>query len=233
MNAFPRTTTMVASLLLVSLLSADLALAQSTDAAITYGYGHGYVVYPRVHPGWGGSTVAGDYARGLAALTHARGVYNRLTAEARLIHADAYAKELQNHEATIESYFEMRKLNQEARAAERGPRVSTERLAALAERARPDQLDVAQLDPATGAIAWPTVLQGADLANLRSVVDAAFSQRASQGSLSSADLQQVEQATEALQAVLKQRIRELPATEYIAAKQFLSSLAYEVRQPLG
>ncbi len=232
MNAFARTTT-IASLLFLGVLSAGLALAQSTDSTFTYPCGQGYLVYPRVYPYWGAGTVAGDYARGLAALTHAQGVYNRLSAEARLLHADAYARELQNHQASIQSYFEMRKLNQETRAAQRGPRLTTEQLSALAERRRPAQLDPAQLDPATGAIAWPIVLQGADLANLRSVVDAAFSRRASQGSLSTADVERVQQATEALQAALKQRIRQLPATEYIAAKQFLSSLAFEVRQPLG
>lgn len=233
MNAFARATTIVASLLVVNAFSPMLAPAQSTESSYAYGYASGYVIYPGVYPYWGGSTAAGDYARGLAALTYAQGLYNRLTAEARLIHADAYAKELANRKATIESYFEMRTLNREARAAERGPRVSSERLAALAERRRPAQLGAAQLDPATGAIVWPIVLQGADLANLRSVVDAAFSRRASQGRLAAADVERVEQATAALQAALKARIRKLPATEYIAAKQFLSSLAYEVRRPLG
>jgi len=233
MNAFTRTTMIAASLLLVGLFATGVALAQTTDTTATDGYGHGYVVYPRVYPYWGGSTAYGDYARGLAALTYAQGVYNRLTAEARVIHADAYAKELKNHEAAIESHFEMRRLNQEQRKAQRGPRVSTERLAALAERARPDRLDAPQLDPETGAIAWPVVLQGAELATLRSAVDAAFSRRASQGRLSSAEQEQVEQATEALSAALKHRIREIPATDYLAAKRFLSSLAFEVRQPLG
>jgi len=112
MNARKTTTTLLGTFVLAGLLSAGVASGQPSSTSADYGYGPGYyVVYPRVYPAWGGTTVAGSYARGLAALTHAQGVYNRLTAEARLIHAQAQAKELENRELRIQSYFAMREHN--------------------------------------------------------------------------------------------------------------------------
>jgi len=234
MNARKTTTTLLGTFVLAGLLSAGVASGQPSSTSADYGYGPGYyVVYPRVYPAWGGTTVAGSYARGLAALTHAQGVYNRLTAEARLIHAQAQAKELENRELRIQSYFAMREHNRQARAAERGPRLSAERAAEIAARRGPQRLTAEQLDPATGAIAWPVALQGPEFAELRKVLQAAFAHRAYHGSLSTEQVEQVEQAAEAMRLALKQRIREIPAADYLEAKRFLANLAFEARQPVA
>lgn len=195
---------------------------------------------PVVHPYYGGaplwhrhaSTAAEGYARGVAAVLYAQGAYHRLIAEARVIHAQAYAQELENRQRAVETFFNVRATNRRARAAERGDRPTFEELAKLAKDAAPPRLDGKQLDPASGQINWPAVLQDGQYAVYRAQLEQLFSYRAARGKFDSAQQRRAQALTDAMLARLKANIRQLSPLEYTEARGFLHSLAYEAQLPV-
>ena len=220
-----------------------LAMAPAADAAEKSRASSGgptvrvsvpYRCYPHRHYyGYRASTAAEGYARGLAAMAYAAGQYNRLTAEAAVLNQEAQSRAIENREKRIENYYAERQLNREARAAERGPRVTTEALERFARRAVPDRLDCRELDVATGRIAWPDVLQAAPFAAYRGALESVCSRWAEAGSVSIAEKIQLEQAVEGMLAELKKYVRVVDGMDYMAARNFIKSLAYQTRQPLS
>lgn len=200
----------------------------------SYGYGlRPHYVAPYPHGYWrGAATVAGSYARGLAALTYAQGQYNVLTAEARAIHAEARAREIENHELATQTYFAMRQTNREARAAERGPRASAAEIARRAEQAAPDRLSSSQLGADTGKVSWPALLQADQFAAFRAELEKTFSERAANGRITAEGREQTQQTANALLAELKRYVRQVPPSDYIEARRFIESLSHEAQLPV-
>jgi hypothetical protein len=190
---------------------------------------------PGPAPGWNSarraSTAAEGFARGHAAAVAAHGHYNLMTAQARVVHAEAASREIENREQWIDSYFAMRAKNRQERAAERGPHPTVEQLQRIAATGRPAPLSPSEVDTATGAIAWPILLQEDDYRTFRSDVEGVFAQRAATGALSPDAVGKAKQATEAMLAELKSRVWDVSQQDYIAARRFIESLAYEVRSP--
>ena len=187
---------------------------------------HGY------YGGHGASTFAGSYLRGLAAGAHAMGNYNRLTAEARLIHTDAYRREVLNHELAAQTYFAMRQANREARAAERGPRATPADLARFAAQAKPQRLSPSELDN-TGDISWPLLLEADEFLAFRVELQNTFSQRAANGRIGLDDHVKVRRTAAVMLEVLKSHVGGVDPIDYMVARRFIESLAFEARQPLG
>jgi hypothetical protein len=177
------------------------------------------------------STPAEGYLRGLAASIYAQGVYNRLTAEARVVHAEAERREIENREVSAETYFAMRAANREARAAERGPRATAADLARFAEQARPDRPSPGELSTTTGEVFWPLLLQGDEYAAARAELEAFFGTRAAHGETSPADQAKVAQAARVMLNELKKAVRKVNPMDYTAARRFIKSLAYEATLP--
>jgi hypothetical protein len=177
------------------------------------------------------STAAESYARGHAAAVAAHGYYNLMTAHARVVHAEAARREIENREQRIDSYFAMRAKNRQERAAERGPRPTTEQLQRIAARGKPAPLSPSEVDTSTGAIAWPILLQEDDYRTFRTDMESVFAQRAATGNLSPDAVGKAKQTTEAMLAELKSHVRDVSQQDYIAARRFIESLAYEVRSP--
>jgi hypothetical protein len=196
-----------------------------------------YRTYPPYYPGRyhhgsiyrHASTPAEGFARGAAALLRARGEYLLLASHARVTAAEARRREIENRQQWIESSFQMREANRQLRAAERRPRPSRETLAAYARAGRPDRLSPGELDPATGQVSWPMLLLADAFAPYRAQIEALFADRAVDGELTVAGSLRIAETTKTMLAELKGRIAQLPASEYMAARQFLESLAYEVR----
>ena len=180
-----------------------------------------------------GGTAAGSYMRGAASLTYAQGAYNRMTAEARAIAAEARSKEIENHKQAADTYFAMRKANREARAEERGPRPSAEDLSRMAREARPDRLAANQLDPDSGRISWPALLQDDRFSGFRNDLEYAFTQRAANGSIGAEQQIRVRQTTNTMLSELRGYVRQVSPMEYTTARAFIQSLAYEAQLPIG
>ena len=89
-----------------------------------------------------------------------------------------------------------------------------------------------QLEAARGRIYWPEVLLEEEFADCRIQLDGLFAQRnAAPGGSGSNVSRQVQTAATQMRQQLRSKIRELTPVEYVAARKFLDSLAFEVRFP--
>ncbi|MFH1920201.1 MAG: hypothetical protein ABIP48_09990 [Planctomycetota bacterium] len=177
------------------------------------------------------STPAESYARGAAAWARARAEFNLRSSQARINRAEARRYELENQIRATETYFKMRLMNREYRAELRGPRPTPEQMKRLAAAGKPAPLSPSELDSITGEIAWPILLRDDRYADHRAQLEALFAERASADELSTTTYLKIDRTTKAMLAVLKNRITRVPQMDYIAAKRFIQSLAYEARQP--
>jgi len=180
---------------------------------------------------YGASTPAGSYAWGAAGMTRAQGQYNLLSARARIAHAEARRYELENNLRATEVYFQMRLLNRDYRAKLRGPRATAEQLTRYAQAGKPERLSPSELDAVTGEISWPILLRDDRYADCRAELEALFVERAASDELSTTSYLKIDRTTKAMLAQLKRRMARVPQMDYVAAKRFIQSLAYEARQP--
>jgi hypothetical protein len=131
-----------------------------------------------------------------------------------------------------ETYFEMRKTNRDARAAEAGPRVTQEQAIRMARMSAPPRLGSTQLDPVTGHIEYPLVLQDDIFKPYRQELDSLFAKRAETGgSIQFADFQAIQGTVSKFVDALKEQVNKYPAGEYGRARTFLNSLAHEASLP--
>ena len=110
--------------------------------------------------GWGGmhaSTAEQGMMTGMAEMMQAAGARNLMNSQALGFVEDARRKNISNRMYGTDAYFQMRKTNREARAAETGPPPTREDLERFARARAPERLSPSELDPLTGAISWPSI----------------------------------------------------------------------------
>lgn len=190
--------------------------------------------------GWGfnrggyASTAGQAAAYGMSEVLRAQGYQNLQNSEAAKNWEEAKTLEMQNRLRWTETYFDMRKVNREARAAERGPPVTQEQAIRWAKMAAPARLKTTDLDPVTGHINYPLLLTQDIYSPYRDRLDSLFSERAaSGGSLRYEQFQDIQKTVSDFIEALKQRVSEYNAGDYGVARTFLNSLANEARQPAG
>lgn len=190
--------------------------------------------------GWGfnrggyASTAGQAAAYGMSEVLRAQGYQNLQNSEAAKNWEEAKTLEMQNRLRWTETYFDMRKVNREARAAERGPPVTQEQAIRWAKMAAPARLKTTDLDPVTGHINYPLLLTQDIYSPYRDRLDSLFSERAaSGGSLRYEQFQDIQKTVADFIEALKQRVSEYNAGDYGVARTFLNSLANEARQPAG
>jgi hypothetical protein len=210
-------TPLVATVLLLtfgSLLPAQVADAQ-------------WVVRPWYRPRYRRSYgYRGSYANGMANLIRAQ-------AQATLTYEQARGKYIENKQKWTENYYKMREERQaaEARQQERNKH-SPESLTAAAKSDVPATLGTDTLDPVTGHITWPDILKGPDFTTQRTRLDELFELRA-KTSNAALNIDKIHIATMEMTTKLRDRIDEIPAKHYIAARKFLDSLDYTAQNPAG
>jgi hypothetical protein len=200
--------------------------------AVTPRYFVPYVFYPRPHV-YRAATAAESYARGRAALIHARGQYNLLSSEARVVHAEAQRREIENRERGVDAYFAIREKNREERAAQRRPRATVEQLRRIAAAGKPAPLSPSELDAVTGEISWPIALQQDEYDAFRADLEALAAEQAAAGQLGADELEKADLAADGILAELKTRIRDVPLQDYTVARRFVERLAHQLRNPAG
>lgn len=215
--------THLASLTIV-LASAAMALGQTIPGGVVggvpigVGVGGGY--------GWGhASTAAEGAARGYADVVRSQGMANLANSAAAINYEDARKSYLDNRLKATQTYFEMRRYNTEARRAEKAPPLSPEGYVRLARQQAPAQLSTSQLDPLTGSITWVMPLRRPEYGQLRAAVEKLFHDRAG----GYADPLAIDAAIDAFDAQLKTDLAKFAANDYLAAKNFLSSLKFAAR----
>jgi len=226
---------MKATFSLASFLAAVLAVSGVASAqgigmpgAAFMGYGGGSGDY-----GYHSSTLEEGWLRGLGALTVSEGQANYYNSLAAVNGEEAYSRYVQNRKNATDAYFYMRQSNRASREAQRDVRLTPDQYVALAKKGAPANLSQQQYERTLGRIEWPAVLAGTEFAVEREALDRAFRARSPGDSgAASAFYGNVRQLTDSFQAKLKNKINELDATQYMAAKNFLRSLAYESQQPL-
>lgn len=201
----------------------------STVEAQRYGrYGDPYYSDNRA------STPGESYARGIADMTRAAGQANLLNSKAAGNYEDARTKQLDNRLKTTDTYFEMRRVNREARKAERRPPASSEVAFRRAREVTPDELTATQLDRVTGKIEWPRLLMDERYAETRGKLDRLYAARSdASGNIGMDTYQRMLATCDRLKAELKKNIRDYLPNDYIKATQFIDSLAFEARYPAG
>jgi hypothetical protein len=203
-------------------------LAPYVPPAIPY-YGGGY-------GGWWNhsSTVAEGYGRGLANVIRAKGDYNLATSAAAVNFSEARRREIENRSLWTQTYFEMREVNRQQRDAEiKRQRGNPEDYPRYAQAAKPKPLSNRELDAVTGEIHWPVLLTAANYDNQREALAKVFASRAYHGVLKAEDFLSAIRTIDEIAARLSERIKELPPQQFVEARRFLKSLAYEARLPAG
>jgi len=192
---------------------------------------------------WGGygfnrggyASTAGQAASyGMSEMMRAQGYQNLENSEAAKNWQAAKTLEMQNRMRWTETYFEMRKTNREARAAEDGPPVTHDQMIRMAKAGMPPRLGSTQLDPVTGHIRYPMALTAPQFAPYRNELDTLFADRASSGgSMQYEQFQQIQRTVSKFIDVLKENIDNFSASDYGRARTFLDSIANEARFPSG
>ena len=192
---------------------------------------------------WGGfgfnrggyaSTAAQAAAYGMSEMARAQGAENMMNSEAAKNWEEAKTLDIQNRQRWTDAYFDMRKTNREARAAEAGPPVTQEQAIRMARMAAPARLNSTQLDPVTGHISYPIVLMDTPYTVYRDHLDGLFADRAaSGGSMSYEKFQEIQTTVSQFTDALKQNVKKYAAGDYGKARTFLDSLANEARMPAG
>ena len=202
--------------------------AQQSDGRTHGAYSYGQRNYFSYHHA---STAAEGYLRGVAAVMHAQGQYNRMTAEAMVAAEQARQLQIQNRELAASTRFSMQAANEQARAKARRPRITGEQAARLAGRAVPERPSPREVDPETGWVSWPISLQGTEFDQSRQRMESLLARRAASGQLGADDVARADEAVHLLLTILKGRVREMQPMQYTAAHKFAEQLAFEIRQP--
>jgi hypothetical protein len=192
----------------------------------------GAVIAPGLWGAWGGShhasTAEEGMARGMADLTRSAGMANLLNSEAAINMQTAARKNMENRVFGTEAYFDRRRINREAREADRRPQASPDDLARFAQARAPSRLSASELDPFTGQIVWPSILQQEIYAEYREALESLFAERAISGHLDMQQQADIRQLTQEMQQTLKSRIRDYPPQQYMQTRTFIEGLRTEL-----
>jgi hypothetical protein len=171
------------------------------------------------------STLEEGVQRGYADVVRSYGMANLLNSQAANQMEQARRAYIENRLKATQTYFEMRRYNEEARRAMRSTPLSMEQYVRLAREQAPEPLTATQLDPLTGTISWPAPLRAPAYEAFRKRIERLFQDRAT-GYVVYGEIQK---AVLEFQDVLKQQVDLLPANDYVDSKKFLDSLVWAAR----
>jgi len=224
--------------LMTSAVAAILGLTSVLSVqAQTYGPASATPPQAAVNPWFSGrhaSTAYEGALNGNARLLHANGLYNQLTADAFNRWQEGYTKFLDNENQRIHTYFKMKQINADYRAAKAAPPLTKEKLDQWNLEDQPDRLTRRQYNSDTGNLEWPAVLQAQIFDQQRQLVSDLFARRtAGEFGVSSPFYQRVNMSASAMKDTLKAYLhsdeRWFNQQEYVAAQNFLNSLTQEAR----
>jgi hypothetical protein len=180
--------------------------------------------------GWsgygGGGTVAGSAMNGMASVISAQGQRNLANSAAAVNMTQAQKNEIENRQQWTNTYFDMRRVNQEQAAAARGPTPTMEQIVRMAKAAAPKPLNPSQMDNVNGQLRWPSALQQPCFDAGRSELDQLLATHARYGSLGYSDQTKVRETVHDMYEELNSQIAQIPPQDYIACKSFLRSVNY-------
>lgn len=181
----------------------------------------------------GSATYEESLYAGPARYLQGAGSYNRNTAEAIRTLESAKAMYYENERARIKTYFDIKQMNADYRAAQFVP-ISKEKLDEWNRQDQPERLTRAQYNVDTGSLRWPALLQTQVFDDQRIKLEDLFARRTANEFGPDSDFyRQVTQATDVVKSRLKEYLRSndkfFTDEEYVAAQKFLNSLSHEAR----
>lgn len=216
--------TAVAALLLVASSEAQFVNRQAArwyagavvaDSAFRYGtWGGSY-----------GSTAAESYQRGMADIIRSQGQAAEAHARAAVQAEDARSRYIDNQTKWLEEYNRRKRVGlAERQQSQQQRRAAIDRHRSQRAASASADLPIAsELDPETGAVNWPNGLTGDEYAAGREVVERLM-QQWTEASDPTQVAGELEATIQQMHESLRSRIREIPATDYIAADRFLKGL---------
>lgn len=174
------------------------------------------------------STYAEGLLRGRADLVRGIGEYNYNTSLAMINRQHALSLHYDNQIKKVNTYFEKRQLNQQYRAAERGPRKTPEDMARYLAKPPVMQLTAQEMDRVTKKINWPASLRADQFQSDREAIEALYVARtpanSGPGSTNEAEIQQL---VKQMRQQVRMQARQMGANQSIVAKRFLDGLSLE------
>jgi hypothetical protein len=197
--------------------------------------GRWYVGSRAAYGGYGGygyaSTPGQGYMQGMSQIISAEGGATLNRSEAAINMQTARSSYIDNNEKWLNQIHQQRRYEQQNQAEKVAQaREKNEKYLANQKSGQPARLTPSQLDPATGNITWPEALRGPSYAGDRKKIEELIQLRTFTSTTDDIG-SQINTAARQMQADLKDGIRDLPANQYIDARKFLDSLAFEGRSP--
>jgi len=183
------------------------------------------------HAQWGGdwgyhsSTLEEGIQRGYADVVRSQGMARLLNSKAATEYEAARRAYIENQLKATQTYFEMRRYNDSARAAARSTPLSNEEYVRIAREQAPDQLTATQLDPLTGAIGWPVALRAEAYRPFRERLEKLFHDRSTGYPV----YNEILTAVQDFQTRFREDIMRMPANDFVSGRRFLDSLAFAAR----
>lgn len=217
---------------IVTLLGFGMVLVTASSAQAQFG-GWGGFAYPGYASATSGTQAAGV---GISEVIRARGQYAQDIGQARILDAQATAAESDAKLRHVQDYFAMRKVNQDYMKQQEAERYhpTSQALHRFATDQLPPRPTNRQLDPSTGKITWPELLNAPEYSEDRQKLDALFSDRAlSGGGLGTQNHVMIEKQAKDMLDKLKSHIRDMDTGDYLACRNFIESLSFESRFALN
>lgn len=198
-----------------------------------YGSGPGFM--PANFSSFGGtSSIEEGILTGEARYLQGAGEYNRNTAEALKAREQARALYLENARTGLKTYFELKEINAKYRAAHAPLPLSKETLDRWVRQDQPARLTHREYNVDTGRISWPSLLMTAPFDAERIQLESLFARRTAGEFGVASDFYRTVQLTtdqmsERLKSYLQNGDKFFSDQEYMTAKNFLESLAFEAR----
>ena len=136
----------------------------------------------------------------------------------------AQSNVLNNNVRNAQTFWTMRDIGRSQRAGERGLAPAAEEVAARPREETQSGLAASQIDPLTGALIWPGLLQQARFSARRKAIDQYAAKWEQSGGLDFADRQQMRKNINEMLDTLKSEIGDVPPHEYLTLRLFLQGL---------
>lgn len=168
---------------------------------------------------------------GMAAMVTASGMATLMGSKAAVNVQEAGSIYIDNTVKATQAYIDRQRMLASYQASLRKPPPSAEQLYRMAQVGLPHTLGAEQLDPVTGAIAWPVVLRDEPFGSYRETAEKFFHDAvANPQTFSYGSYNRLREAGDECLKELKSRIKRYRPGDYIQAKKFVESLTYAAQQ---
>jgi hypothetical protein len=139
---------------------------------------------------------------------------------------------LDNNLKVAKTFYEKRRLYDAYQGLNTHKRPSQQDMIRYSQTAVPKRPANFELASARGGVSWPVALLDEDFSDGRLQLESLFAQRnRGAGSSASSVAREVRTGATQMREQLKSKIRQISPAEYVAARKFLVSLAYEAQLP--